>query len=1160
MVSTGGGSGGLLQQVHRLFKQGSVGNLTDGQLLDRLVTGCGEDSEAAFEELMHRHGPMVLRLCRGMLGNPENAEDAFQATFLVLAQRSRTIRRRDSVASWLFGVARRVAAHARLGAARRRSGERLVAEKTPEAYLPAERGDEREALLEEIEHLPDRLRGVVVLCCLESLTYAAAAQRLGLSVGAVRGRLARARVQLLRRLTRRGVTLSVGFFAAGTMAPAQTAQAPLITGSLIDSTIRLALGYKAGTAAAALARGVLRSMFVSHLRAAVVVIVAVAGSGLLAWRSLAARDNAIDQAAPTQAPQANSPRAKDETTRHAGGSAQEKQPYTALIELRDLTTNGPIPEAQVECAYLGAKITATTDAYGTARVTITELAGSYYLNVRASRAGFVPLVLSWSRTPRSPAPPDRFRFQMEKGVTVGGRVLDQDQRPVAGATVVINVRKHYPDSEQKPDVLFVSTLTDGDGRWSFSNVPEQSDAVEVGTYHHLYLTDDQIFKINEFQPVSALRDRSAVLKLRAGTRIHGTVLGPDSRPVPDAAVLYGEENSIAVNRIPPVKTDARGQFILGVSPGAISVLTARRTGFGPAMQTVRVGTEPQHLTLTLPLPHTLRGRVVDSAGRPIGRATLSVQSWRGSRSLEHDLTTDADGRFLWKDAPGDEVRVGVDANGYVRKRDVPVFPGVQNQIVLASPTTVKGAVVDAETGRPISGFSLVHGVVNVGKRVIWQRGGPMDEQAKKTPGWFEYTLRQQADQLIVRVEAEGYLPADSGLFAQDGALRELQFSLTKADPIRGILLNHDGSPARQGFVYLVPSGDDFELRNHDMPEQWRKRRIHAKVSPAGFFELPPQKTDWMLLALSDAGYAVVHQRDLANDNTLHLQPWVRVTGIVKIGTKPAAELELRLQPDDADARTGDDDPRISRQFDFTTDANGRFQLARVMPGHYDVIRVVPNGVGRIDFVKIAALDLVAGRSHDLTIGGTGRPITGRLVLPANVPWMVRNAAIELMTTNAKPVQLGVQISVDGRFRAENIGPGEYKLRIIIHEPPPGDACGWGRLIGEYSREFTVSTIPGGVSDHPVDLGDLAPAPVSVHPLQLGDAAPDFAVKTLDGKDLKLAGFKGKVVLIDFWATWCAPALPRYQTSRRSTRRSRRTLGLRLCHSALTKVWQTSRPS
>src|SRR5262249_23690045 len=161
---------------------------------------------------------------------------------------------------------------------------------------------------------------------------------------------------------------------------------------------------------------------------------------------------------------------------------------------------------------------------------------------------------------------------------VGGRVLDQDRRPVAGATVVIHVRKRYADSEQKPDVFFVPTRTDADGRWSFSNVPEQPDAVGVGAYHHFYLTETDWFRVDVFQPLSALGDQSAILRLRRGTRIDGTVLGSDGRPVPEAAVVYGDESLTTANRIPPVTTDSHGRFTLGITPGAVSVLTARRAG------------------------------------------------------------------------------------------------------------------------------------------------------------------------------------------------------------------------------------------------------------------------------------------------------------------------------------------------------------------------------------------------------------------------------------------------------------------------------------------------------------------------------------------------------------------------------------------------------
>ena len=142
---------------------------------------------------MIRHGPMVLRVCRSVLHDAHDAEDAFQAVFLVLANRAGSIRRSGSVASWLFGVAQRVATRGRRSAARRHALDHRVAERTSETYLPAEHDPDWEILHEEIDGLPERLRAPIVLCYLQGLTYAAAAHQLGLSEAAIRGRLARAR-------------------------------------------------------------------------------------------------------------------------------------------------------------------------------------------------------------------------------------------------------------------------------------------------------------------------------------------------------------------------------------------------------------------------------------------------------------------------------------------------------------------------------------------------------------------------------------------------------------------------------------------------------------------------------------------------------------------------------------------------------------------------------------------------------------------------------------------------------------------------------------------------------------------------------------------------------------------------------------------------------
>ncbi len=274
--------------VQGLFTLGTTGQMTDGQLLDRFLARRDEGAEAAFEELMTRHGPMVLRVCRGVLRNPHDAEDAFQAAFLVLAHQAGSIRRRNSLASWLFGVAQRVAAHAKLRAARVHAGERMAATRRGESYEPADDEDQLETLQDEIARLPDHLRAPIALCYLEGLDYQGAAVRLGLSEAVVRGRLARARERLRRGLVRRGVAVSATLMLADEGSQAQ----PAVSASLIRSTMGVASGFITGNTAATLARGVIRSMFLRRLKIATVLLTLGIGTSYWALHLLAAgQDN-----------------------------------------------------------------------------------------------------------------------------------------------------------------------------------------------------------------------------------------------------------------------------------------------------------------------------------------------------------------------------------------------------------------------------------------------------------------------------------------------------------------------------------------------------------------------------------------------------------------------------------------------------------------------------------------------------------------------------------------------------------------------------------------------------------------------------------------------------------------------------------------------------
>jgi RNA polymerase sigma-70 factor (ECF subfamily) len=233
-----------------LFESGSPAGLCNRELLERFASrrdARGDSAELAFATLVARHGPMVLRVCRAVLGDRHDAEDAFQATFLVLARRAGSIRHGGSVGSWLHGVALRVAACARSRAARRHRHERRRAEMMTRRIESDDEGtfgdDDRDRLLhEEIGRLPERFRSVVVLCYLEELTHEMAAGQLGCPVGTIRSRLASAREKLRDRLSRRGVGLAAipPSLAGPGLVPESAALPSTVPASLFDATVRAA--------------------------------------------------------------------------------------------------------------------------------------------------------------------------------------------------------------------------------------------------------------------------------------------------------------------------------------------------------------------------------------------------------------------------------------------------------------------------------------------------------------------------------------------------------------------------------------------------------------------------------------------------------------------------------------------------------------------------------------------------------------------------------------------------------------------------------------------------------------------------------------------------------------------------------------------------------
>jgi RNA polymerase sigma factor (sigma-70 family) len=255
--------------------------LSDAQLLELFAA---RRDEAAFAVLLHRHARLVLGVCRHVLRDAHDAEDAFQATFLVLARRAGGIARPSQLGNWLYGVALRVAGRARKTAARRRAVERDGSDLT----AVADRGRAAEpdlapVLHEEVRRLPDKYRRPVVLCYLEGRTNEEAADQLRWPVGTVKTRLDKARGLLRSRLARRGVALLAAGVAAAAVPPA-----------LLAGTTRAALSFAAGKAtvgasaqALALSTGVLRAMTLEKLKAVAAAVLAAAVAGGLGYAALA---------------------------------------------------------------------------------------------------------------------------------------------------------------------------------------------------------------------------------------------------------------------------------------------------------------------------------------------------------------------------------------------------------------------------------------------------------------------------------------------------------------------------------------------------------------------------------------------------------------------------------------------------------------------------------------------------------------------------------------------------------------------------------------------------------------------------------------------------------------------------------------------------------
>jgi RNA polymerase sigma factor (sigma-70 family) len=399
---------------------------SDRQLLDAYAA----NDPTAFAALVARHGPMVLGVCRRVLRHEQDAEDAFQATFLVLARAIRTIRKGESLTSWLYGVSYRVALRTRRDAARRRKHEARAQQR---ADAPAWEVGWRElqgVLDEEVAQLPQIYRSVFLLCCLEGLSKPEAAARLGVKENTVSSRLARARERLQGRLARRGISLASVLAALAVAGAGRAAVAP----SLARAAARLGGGATGAGLSAdvrSLAESVSRALLLKTVKRAGVLLMALAalGAGLGVFARPAAEAPPALPAAKAKPP---APAVKDEGKDRItyGGRVLGPDGRPVAGAKLYLTTAGGYsgrPEPSPEYA--------TTGADGRFRFAVPKVQfGDHYTVVAAAAPNCGP---GWLEV-KAVGKRDGLTLRLVKDdVPITGEIVDLEGKPVPGATLTV---------------------------------------------------------------------------------------------------------------------------------------------------------------------------------------------------------------------------------------------------------------------------------------------------------------------------------------------------------------------------------------------------------------------------------------------------------------------------------------------------------------------------------------------------------------------------------------------------------------------------------------------------------------------------------------------------------------------------------------------------
>ena len=635
--------------------------------------------------------------------------------------------------------------------------------------------------------------------------------------------------------------------------------------------------------------------------------------------------------------------------------------------------------------------TVTTDEDGSATISWAPGARIDQLWITARKPKYVPIFILWDGERRPIRLPASKELRLEPGTTMGGIVKDEAGQPVPGATVEVN---GPPTESELPNYAFSigTARTDEQGQWRLDVAPRDLAGISASVTHPGYR--------RSWATIS--HDLHSVTILKKGLTVTGQVVDADGRPIKGARAVMGRD--VWGSKHPTATTDERGAFSLENCPAGGTIVTVQANGFAPRIHDVNVDerTPPVIVRMTEP-GATVRGRVVNIAGKPVAGAFVAADTWRGNRSIHFRVDTDKDGRFEWRSAPKDVVLYDIGQDGYMASRGVPLTASDREQTVILYPKLViSGRVTDAVTGRPVPKFRVVQGRPIVGENEInWSEDSGVDESG----GRFTSQFDEPSDKLFVRVEAPGYRTADSRAFRPNEGRQTFDFVLQPtAAPLgdRPAPGRHPGRGGRRGAGHpgaprLLAVGPLRARRQRPAIHDRRRRPI--RVRGAGG-QVPPDRPE----------------RCRFRRGLVRRVGEVEQAGAATLGADRGRRADRRP----GRGRPGGGVPahparsrRLLRVQLRVHHAVRRARAVRVRPGHPG-----PGTMSRVVISDLAGggqmhspcwpepVEVKPGQAVEVKVGGKGRPVIGRLVLDGTPEMPVELDAERAGGVAAPPRQIG----------------------------------------------------------------------------------------------------------------------------------------------------------